>query len=142
MTDLTLAVPFTDDEQVLELTAGESIALRDFIAQRIAESGEELATGIAYSGLRDGDGPALERVMAATATVTFYTRVLVNNLGFAPSLPDELLLDERGLDVVETAAAFGACMLERFAGMDDPLSQHDWTTLVELGGRVAGVTKL
>jgi hypothetical protein len=138
MSDVTLAVPFTDDEQVLELTAGESIALRDHIAQRITFAGNELDGGIAYSGIRDGDGEALERAMVAIAVVSFYRRVLIDNLGFAPSLPDELLLDERGLDVVEAAAAYAEHELDEFGWTADPLDVHDWQTLVALGERIGG----
>jgi hypothetical protein len=126
------SAPWTGDEQLLELTPGESIALRDFIAERITTAANELDQGVAYSGICDGDAEALEAVMAKTAIVAFYQRVLMFNLGFAPSLP-ELLLDERGVDLVETAAAYGECMLERFGGMADPLDEHDWTTPCRAG---------
>jgi len=137
MTDLTLAVPQTDDEEYIELSAAESIALRGFLAERIAAAANELDTSIVYFGICDGDDRALERTMHETILIAFCQRVLTFNLGFKPALPDELLLDERGMDAVETAAAFAQHRLESYPDAD-ALDLHDWEALVALGDRVVG----
>ena len=132
------------DGATVELTAAESIALRDWIAQQIACAANELdvGSGQLYDAVGDGDRDALEHVQGAVERVRFHAGVL-DKLGWPPACPDRLILDGEARRLIEESRDDAQEHLERFGGRAsdgwDVLDERDWRTRIALGDRVGAL---